>query len=121
MKGFLLVCYVIIGKFNILILLKALGIVILVLMVFISSSFLQYLKIFFPLSLDIIKSNSALLFIFIIIKQAIFDFRFLALLAVVGSLAGSLLCFLNVISITLHPLKCCEILKHKSCIIWKNL
>jgi len=32
-----------------------------------------------------------------IIEQAIFDFRFLALLAVGGSLAGSLLCFLNVI------------------------
>ncbi|KAG6761058.1 hypothetical protein POTOM_034249 [Populus tomentosa] len=45
--------------------------------------------------LYIIKSNSALLFMSIIIKQAIFDFRFLALLAVVGSLAGSLLCFLN--------------------------
>ncbi|KAI5576500.1 hypothetical protein POPTR_009G057300v4 [Populus trichocarpa] len=29
------------------------------------------------------------------IERAIFDFRFLALLAVVGSLAGSLLCFLN--------------------------
>ncbi|KAL5704423.1 hypothetical protein ACHQM5_022857 [Ranunculus cassubicifolius] len=28
-------------------------------------------------------------------EQAIFDFRFLALLAVGGSLAGSLLCFLN--------------------------
>lgn len=32
--------------------------------------------------------------------QVIFDFRFLALLAVGGSLAGSLLCFLNVISQT---------------------
>lgn len=31
--------------------------------------------------------------------QAIFDFRFLALLAVGGSLAGSLLCFLNVSSL----------------------
>jgi hypothetical protein len=31
--------------------------------------------------------------------QAIFDFRFLTLMAVVGSLAGSLLCFLKV---TLH-------------------
>lgn len=31
-----------------------------------------------------------------ITEQAIFDFRFLALLAVGGSLAGSLLCFLNV-------------------------
>ncbi|KAB1224973.1 hypothetical protein CJ030_MR1G013971 [Morella rubra] len=30
-----------------------------------------------------------------IIEQAIFDFRFLALLAIGGSLAGSLLCFLN--------------------------
>jgi hypothetical protein len=30
------------------------------------------------------------------LAQIIFDFRFLALLAVAGSLAGSLLCFLNV-------------------------
>jgi hypothetical protein len=30
------------------------------------------------------------------LPQVIFDFRFLALLAVAGSLAGSLLCFLNV-------------------------
>lgn len=33
---------------------------------------------------------------FVQIDQVIFDFRFLALLAVGGSLAGSLLCFLNV-------------------------
>ncbi|KAL6129722.1 hypothetical protein ACLB2K_073071 [Fragaria x ananassa] len=33
------------------------------------------------------------------IERTIFDFRFLALLAVGGSLAGSLLCFLNVISL----------------------
>lgn len=32
------------------------------------------------------------------VKQVIFDFRFLALLAVGGSLAGSFLCFLNVLS-----------------------
>lgn len=31
-----------------------------------------------------------------VIWQVIFDFRFLALFAVAGSLAGSLLCFLNV-------------------------
>ena len=31
-----------------------------------------------------------------LLTQIIFDFRFLALLAVAGSLAGSLLCFLNV-------------------------
>jgi hypothetical protein len=30
------------------------------------------------------------------LPQVIFDFRFLALLAVAGSMAGSLLCFLNV-------------------------
>ncbi|KAK7835556.1 hypothetical protein CFP56_023422 [Quercus suber] len=35
------------------------------------------------------------------IERTIFDFRFLALLAVGGSLAGSLLCFLNVLSLTL--------------------
>nr|GMD81385.1 tRNA (guanine(37)-N1)-methyltransferase [Ipomoea batatas] len=33
-------------------------------------------------------------------EQVIFDFRFLTLLAIGGSLAGSLLCFLNVISFT---------------------
>ncbi|KAF5196702.1 hypothetical protein FRX31_013712, partial [Thalictrum thalictroides] len=32
------------------------------------------------------------------IERVIFDFWFLALLAVAGSLAGSLLCFLNVIT-----------------------
>lgn len=35
--------------------------------------------------------------------QVIFDFRFLALLAVGGSLAGSVLCFLNVSSSKLNP------------------
>lgn len=35
-------------------------------------------------------------------EQAIFDFRFLALFAVVGSLAGSLLCFLNVLALSLN-------------------
>lgn len=35
---------------------------------------------------------------FTVVKQVIFDFRFLALLAVGGSLAGSFLCFLNVLS-----------------------
>ncbi|WZZ91376.1 hypothetical protein YC2023_119955 [Brassica napus] len=34
-------------------------------------------------------------FFFYVMEQIIFDFRFLALLAVGGSLAGSLLCFLN--------------------------
>lgn len=34
--------------------------------------------------------------------QVIFDFRFLALLAVAGSLAGSVLCFLNVSDMVLH-------------------
>lgn len=34
----------------------------------------------------------------------IFDFRFLALLAVAGSLAGSVLCFLNVSDMVLHAL-----------------
>jgi hypothetical protein len=33
----------------------------------------------------------------------IFDFRFLALLAVAGSLAGSLLCFLNVSDLGFLP------------------
>nr|KAJ0227582.1 hypothetical protein LSAT_V11C100044790 [Lactuca sativa] len=37
-------------------------------------------------------------------KQVIFDFRFCALLAVVGSLAGSLLCFLDVSIFFRHPL-----------------
>jgi hypothetical protein len=39
------------------------------------------------------------------IAQVIFDFRFLALLAVAGSLAGSLLCFLNVSFINLVSVK----------------
>ncbi|KAF9675558.1 hypothetical protein SADUNF_Sadunf09G0044700 [Salix dunnii] len=70
----------------------ALGIVILVLMVFIVSSISQdSFSSFFRHN----QSNSAPLYMPIVIKQAIFDFRFLALLAVVGSLAGSLLCFLN--------------------------
>lgn len=43
------------------------------------------------------KSNLGVLSLCV---QVIFDFRFLALLAIGGSLAGSLLCFLNVIS---HP------------------
>lgn len=38
---------------------------------------------------------------FLLPLQVIFDFRFLALLAVAGSLAGSVLCFLNVISLSL--------------------
>lgn len=38
---------------------------------------------------------------FLLALQVIFDFRFLALLAVAGSLAGSVLCFLNVISLSL--------------------
>lgn len=37
---------------------------------------------------------------FYLCMQVIFDFRFLALLAIGGSLAGSLLCFLNVISLS---------------------
>jgi len=35
-------------------------------------------------------------FLMLFVAQVIFDFRFLALLAIAGSLAGSLLCFLNV-------------------------
>jgi hypothetical protein len=37
-----------------------------------------------------------LLLMLFVVLQVIFDFRFLALLAVAGSLAGSVLCFLNV-------------------------
>jgi hypothetical protein len=39
-------------------------------------------------------THAELLMLFV--AQVIFDFRFLALLAIAGSLAGSLLCFLNV-------------------------
>jgi hypothetical protein len=39
--------------------------------------------------------------------QVIFDFRFLALLAVAGSLAGSILCFLNVSDLGFRPIHDC--------------
>ena len=44
---------------------------------------------------------------FYVMEQIIFDFRFLALLAVGGSLAGSLLCFLNV-TLLFFNLKCSD-------------
>lgn len=57
--------------------------------------FLLYLfKFFLPYKISVLIVSYMS-----IVEQTIFDFRFLALFAVGGSLAGSLLCFLNVISL----------------------
>lgn len=65
-------------------------------------------------------------FLIFIIEQIIFDFRFLALLAIGGSLAGSLLCFLNVILLIqnyfslLFIVEMCQFHSLTICIIFRS-
>ena len=56
-------------------------------------------------------------FLMLFVAQVIFDFRFLALLAIAGSLAGSLLCFLNVSHLGVLTVPCLLLIISSTCMV----